>query len=56
MLKTNAYNGLGQLNAVVAKYNVRYNAYNDELFMVLYSIDQMQGVKLTRLKHVRFQR
>ena len=28
-----------------------YNAYNDELFMVLYVIDQMQGIKLTRLKH-----
>ena len=35
------------LNAVVATYIVRYNAYNDELSMVLYSLDQMQGIKLT---------
>ena len=37
-------------------YNVWYNGYNDELSMVLYSIDQMQGIKLKRLKRIHFQR
>ena len=55
--KTNAYAGLeqfercsGHLQCVVATYN----AYNDELSMVLYIIDQMQGIKLTRLKRIHF--
>ena len=55
MLKTNAYAGLGQLNGIVATYNVWYNAYNDGLSMVQYSIDQMQGIKLMSLKPIRFQ-
>ena len=40
-------------------YNVQYNVYYDELSVELYSIDQMQGIKLTRsfssAKSVRLQ-
>ena len=36
-------------------HNVWYNAYNDELSIVPYIVEQMQGIKLTRLKQIRFQ-
>ena len=54
--KTNSYAGLEQFKHRSSHaYNVWYNAYNDELSMVLYLIDQMQGIKLTRLERIRFQ-
>ena len=49
------YAGLGRFKCYCSHVQCGVQCIHDELSIVLYSIDQMQGIKLTRLKCIRFQ-